>query len=911
MIFVDDKRISPIYSIGIDLGTTNCALSYVDLRDASAVSQVLTVSQRESFTAFVERSTLPSFLYLPLEREKAEFEGGDAGFVGAWVVGEMARRMTSVIPSRVAHSAKSWLGHHAVSPDSEILPWDSADVAKKERLSPLAASAAYLSYLRSAWDQGLAQGDANKSFDKQSITITVPASFDAASQEATMQAARMAGFPDTTRLLEEPQAAFYRCLERLDARADLERLDEGSRILVVDIGGGTSDFSLFRLSKKESEGPKFERIAVSNHILLGGDNIDLALAYALESEVRSSKDELSANQWQHLIALARELKERCLGSDIDEELSVALPSAGSSLIAGSKSANVSSSDVRQLLLEGFFPLCSSEARPDQPSGALQEWGLPYAPDFAVTRYLADFTRGQDRIDAVLLNGGTLAARTLRERLVEQLTAWQKSAPEMIGNAETDLAVARGAAYYGAALDGRGRRIEAGASRSTFLEVETGREEKRLICALPQGIAVGERAQVDIPELRLRVNELVRFKAYQSRGRVRYAIGESCAWSEDDFIDLPPLETEIEVATFDDESEKSIPIKLQCEVNELGLLQIRCLSVDNNVAGEWTLAFNLRSDIVSATEIQVPPKTIKEERIAAAIERLKNVFAAKRDRKKLTANRVFKGLEEKTNLAKHEWDLQLSRRIGDATLELDRTDSEAWLSIVGYLARPGFGERNDSRRIDRIWSLLSEEDKRRSAAWDVQRCILWRRLSGGLDEGRQIELFDRAFLRLKTKKGATPERIRMLGTLERIPHTRKRQLFEALLLGLSQAIESEGHPSPYLSALGSLLARSLLYGNPENVTSPEWVSEAFEALGDADWKEPGLFDAQSLFMRAARIVEMRSLNIPSGLSKRIVKKLSKAGWTDARLLPLADYVPMTKRDQATAYGESLPPGLVIK
>ena len=910
MIFVGEKTISPFYSIGIDLGTTNCALSYIDLSDDSAESVVLPISQRESFTTFVERSTLPSFLYLPNEHEKAQFAGGNSGFIDKWVVGEMARRMTSVNPSRVTHSAKSWLGHHAVSPDSDILPWDSEDVAREERLSPLAASAAYLSYFRSSWDQRFAQGDSNKRFDRQSITITVPVSFDAASQEATMQAARMAGFPDSTRLLEEPQAAFYRCLERTDARADLAKLEEGSRILVVDIGGGTSDFSLFRLSKKVDGDPGFDRIAVSYHILLGGDNIDLAVAHALESEARFNEDELTSNQWQHLIARSRDLKERCLGSDINEELSVALPSAGSGLIAGSKSSSVSSSDVRQMLLEGFFPLCSREARPEQPSGALQEWGLPYAPDFAVTRYLAAFTRGQESIDAVLFNGGTLAARALRERLVEQLTAWQKSLPKVIGNAETDLAVARGAAYFGATLAGKGRRIEAGASRSTFLEVHAGKEEKRLICVLPQGTAAGEQTHMEIPDLRLRVNEQVRFKAYQSRGRVQYAIGEQCAWNSDDFIDLPPLETKIEVVAIDDESEKSIPVRLQCELDELGLMRICCLSLDNDIPGEWTLAFNLRSEGAAESEGQDPSETIDDERLAAAIDRLKNYFVGKRDHKELTANRIFKGLEEETNLPKHEWDLRLSREIGDEAILLERADSEVWLSVVGYLARPGFGDANDTRRIDRIWSLLGRVDERRNAGWEVQRCLLWRRLSGGLVEDRQAELFDSDFSKLGTKKGATPERIRMLGTLERVSQDRKRRLFEFLISGASRAIESEGHPSPYLSALGSLLGRSLLYGTPDEVTPPDWVGEAYEALGRADWSDPACFDAQSCFMRAARIVETRTLNVSSRVSKKIIRKLSKAGWVDARLLPLAEYVPVSKGDRTSAYGESLPPGLVL-
>jgi len=894
------------YSIGIDLGTTNSALSYIDLTDETGVSLALSIPQRDSYSAFVEKSTLPSFLYLPTDGERALFAGNRAGFSGDWAVGEIAWRMTSEQPGRTIASAKSWLGHHSVDPTAKILPWDSAEVSKEHHLSPLEAATAYLSYLRSVWDESIGESDSANAFARQSITVTVPASFDASAQELTLRAAREAGFPATTRLLEEPQAAFYRCLERSTTRAQLEAFEKGDRILVVDIGGGTSDFSLFRVGERKDDAPSFDRIAVSEHILLGGDNIDLALAHALESEVKGGDGELSPGQWQYLIARSRELKERCLGSELDEELSVALPSSGSSLLSGSRSATVSSSDIRSLLLEGFFPLSSKEAHPEQGSEGLREWGLPYAPDFAVTRYLAEFVRPHGRIDAVLFNGGTLAATVLRERLVSQLAAWQGDSPRVIGNSETDLAVARGAAFYGSTLEGRGRLIDAGASRSTFLGVSSEAGGEELICVLPKGTNPGAEIPVVIEGLRLRVNETVRFDAYQGNGMVGGMAGERMALMGSSFTKLPPLETKIEVEDSRRASDNSIRISLESSINELGLLEIKCVS--SEYADEWVLRFNTRTDEVAAAEDTSQSEVEETGETAAA--RLTRYFAGKAFREKLTANRIFRGLEEETGLKRHEWNLSLSRKLGDAALELGRAESEVWVHVVGYLMRPGFGSRNDSERMDRVWDLMEMSALEGGGGLDTQRCILWRRLSGGLDEARQATLFDREFSKLSISGGANPERLRMLGVLERISLDRKRKLFEYLVGVAKTALEEDGAPVSVFAALGSLLSRSLLYASPEDATPPEWVLDAFEVARKVDWSEQRYFDAQSLFMRAARIVETRSLNLPSSVSKKIIRKLSKSGLADARLLPLAEYAPLSRMDQTRAFGESLPAGLSI-
>ena len=312
-------------------------------------------------------------------------------------------------------------------------------------------------------------------FDAQGITITVPASFDAAAQRLTLAAVQEAGFPDHTRLIEEPQAAFYRWLEQQDDRnTPLPDLENGVRhVLVIDVGGGTSDFSLLELSAPEGgRDPKIKRVAVSDHILLGGDNIDLAIARLIEPRLVTGEERLSAGQWDHLVARCRSLKESVLGREgaPDEVFTVSVPGRGSRLIAGSLSAQLTRMELEELVLNGFFPACRATDRPRRALGAVREWGLPYAFDSAVTRHLAEFLHGRPRVDAVLFNGGSLFPQRLRDRLRDQIGLWQEGwRPEVLENAELDLAVARGAAYFGKLMHSEVRRIEAGAARAVFLE----------------------------------------------------------------------------------------------------------------------------------------------------------------------------------------------------------------------------------------------------------------------------------------------------------------------------------------------------------------------------------------------------------------------------------------------------------
>jgi molecular chaperone DnaK (HSP70) len=462
------------FSVGIDLGTTNSTLAFVPL-EGDAKSEILMISQWDSLTAMAEAPTLPSFLYLPEEAVVTQLHDKKAG-EGVWIIGRLARTKAAERPDRVAYSAKSWLSHHAADRSTPFLPWGSGEIANERKISPVRASALILHYLRDAWNDRFAGSGAD--FDSQVITVTVPASFDAVAQRLTLAAAEEAGFPETVRLLEEPQAAFYRWLEQHDSGQGLwaTLFDHNAgphHVLVVDIGGGTSDFSLFELRPNDgSRGPGIERIAVSNHILLGGDNMDLAIARRLEPQLVTDEEGLSVSQWGHLVARCRDVKEKALSSEglPDEAFTVSIPGRGSSLVAAARSAHIARAEIEELLLDGFFPECDANDGPIQTKAALGEWGLPYAPDPAVTRHLVDFLRDRPAVDAVLFNGGALHPRPLRQRICREIGKWQgRSVPIVLENPEPDFAVARGAARFGRIVHSRAQGIETGPAHTMYLE----------------------------------------------------------------------------------------------------------------------------------------------------------------------------------------------------------------------------------------------------------------------------------------------------------------------------------------------------------------------------------------------------------------------------------------------------------
>jgi molecular chaperone DnaK (HSP70) len=458
------------FSIGIDLGTTNCALAFAPL-DIDAESEVLLVPQLDPGGGAADASMLPSFLYLPDEGAVTQLDGRTAGQT-RWVVGRFARTMAAHRPGQVVHSAKSWLCYHAAERSVPFLPWRSSDIAGETKISPVRACALILRCLRDAWNERFAGAGADFAFDAQLITVAVPASFDGLAQRLTLAAATEAGFPNTVRLVEEPQAAFHCWLEQRDFERDFagsraEDFRDGaarSHVLVVDIGGGTSDFTLLKFCPSAgNRAPSFEQIAASNHILLGGDNMDLAIAHRLEPQLVDERAGLSDGQWSHLVARCREVKERALSGDgpPEEVFAVSIPGHDPDLRAGSRCGHLTRAEIEALLLDAFFPECDAHDGPATTKVALGEWGLPYSPEPAVTRHLADFLKNRPAVGAVFFNGGSLRPRAFRQRICRLIGKWQQCSPPVeLENAEPDLAVARGAAYFGRINQSEAGRVDA-------------------------------------------------------------------------------------------------------------------------------------------------------------------------------------------------------------------------------------------------------------------------------------------------------------------------------------------------------------------------------------------------------------------------------------------------------------------
>jgi len=544
-------------------------------------------------------------------------------------------------------------------------------------------------------------------------------------------------------------------------------------VVVIDIGGGTSDFSLFEITRRPASAvPHIRRVAVSDHLLLGGDNIDLALAHRIQHGLPSGTD-LSPAQWNFLVVQCRDLKERCLsspGADA-ETFSVSIPGRGSGLLRSTLTARIARTEIDAILVDGFFPECAADAEPARPvQSALREWALSYAADGAVTRHLAEFLLGRPRVDAVLFNGGSLHPAALRLRLQRQIAVWQDGVaePVILENPEPDLAVARGAARLGSILHGRAARIEAGAARAIYLEVHGllaeggGRAARRLVCILPRGAVAGEKFKVSLPGLELSVGRRVGFQPFYSTRHGADSAGALVEWDDRSFRQLPPLQT---VARLAGSGADRLPVWLSATMNELGLLQVLCVSADPRVKESWPLEFNLRPHETEAAA--GPPAAEADTGVDAATfesarERIVSFFRGQITRhEKLTANNLLKHLEKLLGLPKGAWNGALIRALWPALFECfeQRAESadheEAWLIMAGHLLRPGFGAENDPARIDELWRIHTEGPAHPGKRIQLQQTIAWRRVAGGLNRERQEAILLPELPKLRLEKRRPP------------------------------------------------------------------------------------------------------------------------------------------------------------
>src|SRR4051812_22105487 len=601
----------PRYIVGIDLGTTNCAVAYVDTKGRerpAADIRMFDVPQLVAPGETAPRSMLPSFLYLtggpelpPGAGRLPWSEGGDR------IVGEFARSQGAKVPGRLVSSAKSWLCHPGVDREADILPWGSPPEVKK--VSPVEASAAYLRHIRDAWNHAIAGDDATRRLEQQEVVLTVPASFDEAARELTVEAAKKAEFASIT-LLEEPQAAFYCWIVSHQDRWQRE-VRAGELILVCDIGGGTTDFSMITVVETPT-GPGFRRVAVGDHLMLGGDNIDLALAHHVEKKLGGVR--LDTEQWSALRFACRTAKEKLLvhQQPLLERWPVTIAGRGSRIIGGSIQSELTRDEVQAVALDGFFPRVPRGEDPGRGARTgLQEFGLPFVSDPAVPKHMSSFLRrhraeaiGQGghqaddrpaRPDAILFNGGALTPESVRDRIVEVIASWFTGdpgppyEPRVLTNVSLDLAVAQGAAYYGVVRRGGGIRIGGGTARSFYVGLETRQAAKPWMCVAPRDAQEGDEVAIDGHDFDLLMGQPVVFPLASSSVRPDDRPGALVPADPDSIRELPPLQSLMRVGR--KAKAERVPVSLAARVTEVGTIELWCQSRTD--ARRWRLQIQLR------------------------------------------------------------------------------------------------------------------------------------------------------------------------------------------------------------------------------------------------------------------------------------------------------------------------------
>ena len=933
------------YLIGIDLGTTNSVVAYIDAQngaDEGSPIRVFPVPQLVAHGEVRSFPALPSFLYFPTQDEVS------AGVVSAtWnedppmVTGVHAREQGVLVPSRQVSSAKSWLAYRDVDRRARILPAQAEP--PQPMISPVEASARYLLHLRDAWNGAMGK-DPETLFERQEIVLTVPASFYEDARELTVEAARTAGLEKLT-LLEEPLAAFYAWIaaspqtrssspsllvQRGPEGAD-DELKDGELILICDIGGGTSDFTLVRAHRIHGE-LGFERTAIGEHLLLGGDNLDSALAHHVESKLENYR--LTLRQQYALRRTCCSAKEQLLSDARLQRVPITIQGGGRAVVGQSLSIDLTRDEVVKILTEGFLPITASGELPvrDRRTG-LRERGLPYTSDPAITRHLAAFLTqaavamntsaahlGMVQPDAVLFNGGFCTPALTRERIIETLSAWfgQNWRPRVLDNNSVESAVARGAAYYGRVRRGNGLRIGAGSPRTYYIGLRSD-DSLHGICILPAGVNEDTTLPPIDREFSVLANRSVSFTLFSSRTR-RDAHGEVVALDEAEVDHHPPLVTMLRCGRR--LRERRLNVRLRARFTEVGTLELWCESEDTRHL--WRLQFELRSQAEQveqqsttqprSTPLRSSVDSASDAAIESAVRSLRRAFGRQAD--DVAPETLVSRLETALGSSRDSWPLSTIRHLADALIELapGRRQSPRhevhWLNLAGFCLRPGLGAEGDAERVKNLLAMvLNELAFKDELQCQVQLLVLLRRIAGGIPANTQLSLFPKQtdpFGKKKTgreNRQVEFERWRLFASLEHPLAAARAALGKKLMA----RIEMEPDNTIALWSLGRLGARIPLYGPIHSVVNAETAGEWLSALLYLP-----VFNAmtQSAVVLLARRTNDALRDISLSLREQAVAQLVRLRAADDTIQLLSRYVPPERADAVRSFGESLPPGLEI-
>jgi molecular chaperone DnaK (HSP70) len=938
------------YLIGIDLGTTNSVLAYIDTQevaDAGSPIRVLPIPQLVGHGEVRTLTTLPSFLYFPTEDELS------AGAVSAtWdedppmVTGVLAREQGALVPSRQVSSAKSWLSYPGVHRRAKILPAQAEP--PQPMISPVDASARYLMHLRDAWN-GEFGTDAETRFEHQEIVLTVPGSFDEEARELTVEAVHNAGL-DKLILLEEPLAAFYAWIAanqhaqaggptsrpHLARNGEGEDLPDGELILICDIGGGTTDFSLVRARLVNGE-LQFERTAIGEHLLLGGDNLDFALARHVEEKLKDLK--LTLRQRYALRRACCASKERLLSDSSSECVPVTILGSGRAVIGQALSVDLTREEVLQILTVGFLPITAADEMPahNRPVG-LRELGLPYTNDPAITKHLAAFLKQaavamndssaiqrMARPNAVLFNGGFFTPAVTRERIVEAISVWFGGAqsdwrPKILNNEAVDSAVARGAAYYGRVRRGTGLRINAGSARTYYIGLGS---DDRLhgICVLPAGIEEGSTLPLLNHEFSVLANRPVSFTLYSSRTG-HDAHGEVAALDEANVHRHPPLVTLLRYGK--KMRDVYLTVRLRASFTEVGTLELWCESRDT--PHRWRLQFELRGeesqtqrlDTLKSQPMPAGSSAImtSDANVESAAQLIDSVFGGSAERTTLGPDTLVSQMEAALGIKRDSWPTSAIRRFGDVLIEVAAGRRKSprhearWLNLSGFCSRPGLGVPGDDARVNDLRTIASKE----LVFIDDLQCqvgmmVLLRRIVAGINASEQQALYHKRASRVGSKKKGRVNRQleyedwRLVASLEHLLASTRALLGHELLA----KIKKEPGDAIWLWSLGRLGSRIPLYGPLHSVVPPKIAGEWLNALLDLSTFTAVTGSAIGLI---ARRTDDRSRDIDDAIREQAISRLTVLGIAEETVHLLSKYVPPERPDAVRSFGESLPPGLQV-
>ncbi|MDG1872278.1 MAG: Hsp70 family protein [Mariniblastus sp.] len=974
------------YVVGIDLGTTNSAVTYIDTEELPWQIRVLSIPQLVAPGETESLDTLPSFYFQPVQtgnpesREQLRLPWDKKP--PAFCVGALARDETARTSGRGIASAKSWLCHAAVDRTAALLPWQGAGDVK--RLSPVEVSGQYLRHIRKSWDQRFP----DHPLADQDIVLTLPASFDEVARELTVEAASLAGLSRVV-LIEEPQAAFYAWVYKHDSDWE-SRVEIGQKILVCDIGGGTTDFTLIRVRKSNEGSPakenkqnsqgqaaqkiQFHRVAVGNHLILGGDNLDLAIAKYLEQKLTDG-GKLEAYQWDILVGTSRKIKEQMLSDEGIDSMTVSLPSRGSKLIGGSLQTKATRDEIRNLIVAGFLPEVQLTDKPLRHASGFQEFGLPYASDPGITRYLAEFlTTHADageassfesepqpdnsaaklanaKPDIVLFNGGFFASPILRTTVIERISKWFQTnspgwSPRLLANDRLDLAVARGAAYYGIVRRDMGVRIAASLARSYYIGIGSDDSGKnQAICIMPGNAEPGQSFTLENRQFLLTLSEPVEFSIYVSSTRLADQPGQILAIDPEQMTSLPPIRTVLRAKSRNEK--RDVSVKLQIGLTEIGTIDLSCLEQESDRS--WKLRFDIRS--TTQTDVEVHSAVgetqghVDEQTWQACEQCIANVFneLSKENEQGDETSQPTTGTGDPKELIKQlstvigapreEWPMSFLRRVWDALIEFEWSEGKKsgrrksakhesrWLNLLGYSLRPGYGVALDDWRVTETWRTLRGKLIHGSVNIQNESLILWRRLGGGLSRGQQSALAEPLFSSLRalekqmegkpiasTAAPIRPEESvevwRLLGSLELLLEPQKIKLGN-LIAKLINKRRLKNARNAMIWAWGRLGQRVPLYGPLNTVVHVEqtqtWILELMSQRESSPLEHLAI-------VQMARRTNDRYRDIDPHTRRQVLGWLKDANAADHLIEMVDEGGSFDVEQQGRIYGESLPQGL---